>query len=196
MRALSIRRKNLKVKFHSSITQIFITFSSALFWASSASALTLSLTFDDGLNPEKNPNARLWNAQILASLKTAGVEAMVFPSLANTGVGEGKALIRDWSAAGHSVGNHTSQHRSLGSARVSLEAFIAQVNEADDAFRELPTWKPMLRFPYLKEGDTAAKRDGMRAWMKANGYAAAPVSIDGSDWYFNSVYLKLSQAGD
>src|SRR6185369_7925688 len=40
----------------------------------------------------------------------------------------------------------------------------------------------------LKEGDTAAKRDGMREWMRAHGYRPAPVSIDTSDWYFDQVW--------
>jgi peptidoglycan-N-acetylglucosamine deacetylase len=50
---------------------------------------------------------------------------------------------------------------------------------------------PMLRFPYLKEGETKEKRDGMRTWMVKNGYTSAPVSIDTSDWYFNSVFLAV-----
>ena len=40
------------------------------------------------------------------------------------------------------------------------------------------TFMPLLRFPYLKEGDTLAKRDGMRLWMREHGYRTAPVSID------------------
>jgi peptidoglycan-N-acetylglucosamine deacetylase len=61
----------------------------------------------------------------------------------------------------------------------------------DTAFRSISTWVPMLRFPYLKEGETKEKRDGMRTWMVKNGYTSAPVSIDTSDWYFNSVFLAV-----
>jgi hypothetical protein len=54
---------------------------------------------------------------------------------------------------------------------------------------------PLLRFPYLKEGDTQDKRDGMRDWMREHGYKPAPVSIDTSDWYYNQRYLALQAAG-
>ena len=165
----------------------------ALLWCSIASAQTLALTFDDGLNPETESRAQEWNAQILAHMKAASVPAMVFPALAGTGRGEGINLIRAWSQAGHRIGNHTSRHRNLGSARVTLADFIEDVKEAEAVFSAMPGWTPMLRFPYLKEGETAEKRDGMRAWMRANGYKPAPVSIDTSDWYFNRVFIALSK---
>ncbi len=167
----------------------------ALLLAGSAGAQSLSLTFDDGLNPDKEPQARAWNSQLLEHLRRADIKAMVFPALARTGDGAGRALIADWAAAGHAVGNHTSRHRSLGSQKVALEAFIEDVQEADAAFSALPTWQRRLRFPFLKEGDTVDKRDGMRAWMYDHGYESAPVSIDTSDWYYNDVFLTLSKAG-
>ena len=91
-----------------------------------------------------------------------------------------------WAQAGHLVGNHTASHRSLADPKVSLEWFIADVQAADATVRDLPSFVPMLRFPYLKEGDTLTKRDGLRAWMARNGYKSAPISIDASDWYYIS----------
>lgn len=160
-----------------------------------AMAQTISLTFDDGLNPEAQPHAKVWNQQILSSLKAADIAAMVFPSLIRTGSGQGLELIMDWSRAGHAVGNHTATHRSLASAEMTLADFSQDVQKADAALHHLPTWTAMLRFPYLKEGDTLEKRDGMRAWMQANGYRPAPVSIDASDWYYNQIYTAHVQAG-
>jgi peptidoglycan/xylan/chitin deacetylase (PgdA/CDA1 family) len=93
------------------------------------------------------------------------------------------------------VGNHTAHHRSLSSSKVTLQGFIADVQQADEALHQLSTWLPMLRFPYLKEGDTREKRDGMREWMRDHGYRAAPVSIDTSDWYYNQRYVALLAAG-
>lgn len=160
-----------------------------------AGAQTLSLSFDDGLNPDTEPRAHAWNQQMIASLKEAGIPAMVFPALARLGAAPGLALIQDWADAGHAVGNHTSRHRSLASPQLTLEDFLDDVMEADAALRHLPNWVPMLRFPYLKEGDTLEKRDGMRAWMKTHGYRPAPVSIDASDWYYNQIYSKLLSGG-
>ena len=168
----------------------------ALLLAGSAGAQSLSFTFDDGLNPEKEPRARQWNNQLLEHLRKADINAMVFPALVRTGDGEGRALIAQWSAAGHGVGNHTSRHRNFGSEGVTLEEFILDVKQADEAFNTLPTWQRKLRFPFLKEGDTVEKRDGLRAWMYDNRYEGAPVSIDTSDWYYNQVFLALSKPGD
>ena len=166
-----------------------------LFWSSTGFAQTLSLTFDDGLNPDTQAQAAEWNQRIITSLDDADIKAMVFPSLTRIGGGHGMDLISAWSKAGHAVGNHTATHRSLASSKLTLEDFIADVNAADAALRHFPTWLPMLRFPYLKEGDTLEKRDGMRSWMTANGYRAAPISIDASDWYYNQVHSELLKAG-
>ncbi len=166
-----------------------------LFLSSVSFAQTLSLTFDDGLNPDKQAQAQVWNQKIITSLNDAGIRAMVFPSLARIGGDRGMDLIMDWAKAGHAVGNHTATHRSLASAQLTLAEFIADVAEADAALRHFPTWVPMLRFPYLKEGDTLEKRDGVRSWMKSNGYRPAPVSIDASDWYYNQIYSTFSSGG-
>ncbi len=168
----------------------------ALVLSSAVSAQTVSLTFDDGLNPDLEARASIWNQQILDGLHFTKTTAMVFPALARVGGEAGKTLIANWSEQGHYVGNHTSLHRSLASKRITLAQFVQDVKEADSAFGKLPTWLPMLRFPYIKEGDTAEKRDGMRAWLKENNYRSAPVSIDGSDWYYNDIWLTLQDPAE
>lgn len=159
-------------------------------------AQTLALTFDDGLDPGKEKQAQRWNDELLGGLKSAGITAMFFPAVSKVGAQEGQALVEAWAAAGHAVGNHTSRHRNLNSKRLALQEFLDDVKAADAQYRGLRTWAPMLRFPYLKEGDTAEKRDGVRAWLRANGYKAAPVSIDTSDWYYDNVWRELKSRGD
>jgi peptidoglycan-N-acetylglucosamine deacetylase len=160
-----------------------------------AAAQVIGLTFDDAFDPARDGRAEAWNARILHALEQQQLHAIVFPALNQIGGDAGMALIEQWSAAGHGVGNHTAHHRSLSSSKVTLQGFIADVQHADEALRDLPTWLPMLRFPFLKEGDTAAKRDGMRAWMREHGYRDASVSIDTSDGYYNQRYLALLAAG-
>jgi hypothetical protein len=82
----------------------------------------------------------------------------------------------------------------LGSEQVSLENFSADVLTSEHLLEGVPGFTKRLRFPYLKEGNTSAKRDGMRAWMSKNGYRSAPVSIDTSDWYYNQRFLKWREA--
>jgi len=160
-----------------------------------AAAQVIGLTFEDGLDPSRDSRAQAWNARILQALEQEHLHAMLFPSLAHVGGDAGLALVEQWAAAGHSVGNNTASHRSLSSGKVTLASFVADVQRADEALRELPTWTPMLRFPYLKEGDTRAKRDGVRQWLREHGYRSAPVSIDCSDGYYNQRYLALLAAG-
>ncbi len=160
-----------------------------------AAAQMIGLTFDDGLDPASHRQAAAWNARLLKALDKQVLHAVVFPSLRHIGGERGMPLIEQWSAAGHGVGNHTAGHLNLSSPQVTLSRFIDGVERADAALRALPTFMPMLRFPYLKEGSTLAKRDGMRQWMREHGYRAAPVSIDTSDGYYNQRYLALQAAG-
>ncbi len=161
-----------------------------------ATAQTLALSFDDGFNPSTQPQANQWNEQILTSLRDHQIKATLFPSLTRMGGAEGLGLVQAWSREGHRIGNHTASHKSLADPALSLEDFITDVQLADAAFKSLPTFTPMLRFPYLKEGDTIAKRDGFRQWMAAHDYKSAPVSIDASDWYYSRVFADHVQAGD
>jgi peptidoglycan/xylan/chitin deacetylase (PgdA/CDA1 family) len=113
---------------------------------------------------------------------------MLFPAGARVDSPAGLALVAQWSQAGHALGNHTYAHKSFGSAEVSLDEFTTDVLRADTLLNGFPGWTRRLRFPYLKEGDTAQKRDALRAWMAAHGYASGGVSIDTSDWYYDQRY--------
>jgi len=155
-----------------------------------ARAQSISFTFDDGLDPRTQSSAAAWNAGILDALQAAGVRSMIFPAGKIVDSPEGWALVRRWGAAGHAVGNHTYSHRSFGSPQLGLDAFTEDVLRADRLLKETPGWTRRLRFPYLKEGDSAQKRDAMRRWMADHGYRPAPVSIDTSDWYYNQRFLQ------
>lgn len=154
-------------------------------------AQTLALTFDDGLDPGVQVQAREWNAAILAALRAQGLRAMLFPSPRLTGAGAGRELVRQWAAEGHAVGNHTGEHRSLHEPGLSAAAFIGDVEAAEAAFGTLPTWQPLLRFPFLHEGDSAHKRDAVRAWMRTTGYRHGYVSIDTADWQYADMLARL-----
>lgn len=57
----------------------------------------------------------------------------------------------------------------------------------------MPGWKKRYRFPYLKEGDTAEKRDGMRTWLAHREYQSGAVTIDTSDWYYDKRLREWSE---
>ncbi len=152
-------------------------------------AQTISFTFDDGFDAN-TPQAAQWNKDLLAALAKQQVKAMIFPA-GKIVKDAGLPLVAEWNKAGHAIGNHTYSHNNLASKKISLIDFISDVQIADQMFNKLENWQPMLRFPYLKEGDTAEKRIGMQAWMQSHHYQSAPVSIDTSDWYYNEQYLAL-----
>ena len=150
-----------------------------------ATAQTLAFSFDDVLDPRSRPEAPAWNVAILDALAYAEIRSIVFVAGSRVDHPEGRALVRAWGDAGHGIANHTYGHRSLGSTRVTLDDFVADCERNEALLRDLPGWSRRLRFPYLKEGDTVAKRDGLRAWMARHDYRSGAVSIDASDWYYD-----------
>lgn len=161
-----------------------------LLMVSPANAGQVALSFDDGFDPREQPQAAAWNQALLDALASADVRAILFPTGRRVDSVEGLRLVGDWGRAGHAVGNHTYAHHNLNAATVTIEAFVADIGKAESLLRDLPGWSPRLRFPYLKEGDTAPKRDGVRSWLRGQGYRPGAVSIDASDWYYNSRYLE------
>ena len=166
---------------------------SAWFCIAPAQAQSIALSFDDGLDPRVQPEAAAWNARLLDTLRDARVKAILFPAAGRIDTPEGRALVRAWGEAGHTVGNHTYSHANLNTEAVTAEAFVADVARAERVLRDMPGWRPWLRFPYLKEGGDAAERDAVRAWMSAHGYRPTPPSVDTSDWYYNRRFLSLRE---
>jgi peptidoglycan/xylan/chitin deacetylase (PgdA/CDA1 family) len=95
---------------------------------------------------------------------------------------EALALARAWGDAGHTLGNHTVTHPSLHDAAVTLERYQRELLDCDAVIATLPGYRKWFRFPYLREGNTPEKRDGMRSFLKAQGYRNAAVTLDTSDW--------------
>ena len=63
--------------------------------------------------------------------------------------------------------------------------FQADVLRNEALLRELPGFTRLFRYPFLREGETAGKRDGFRAFLRERGYRHGPVTIDASDWYYS-----------
>ena len=167
-----------------------LVYSFLTFQALAGSAQNVALTFDDGFDPQSQEQATQWNTAILTSLSLANVKAVLFVAGKRVDSPEGLELVAQWGRHGHQVANHTYSHRNFGSQEVSMEAFVADVKRNEELLEGLPGWTKRFRFPYLKEGGTAQKRDGFRQWLTAHDYRSGAVSIDASDWYYNSRYLK------
>src|SRR6202022_2809701 len=68
------------------------------------------------------------------------------------------------------------------SARITTEAFQQDILRAEELLTAFPRFQKIFRFPYLKEGETAIKRDAMRSFLAAQRYRTGHVTIDASDW--------------
>ncbi|HVS21725.1 MAG TPA: polysaccharide deacetylase family protein [Pyrinomonadaceae bacterium] len=93
----------------------------------------------------------------------------------------GKKLLRFWDETGHIIGNHTYSHRSLNSTITAAE-YEQDISRAEEVLKEFKQFRRIFRYPALKEGNTPAKRDHVRAFLKQHGYRIGHVTIDNSDW--------------
>jgi peptidoglycan/xylan/chitin deacetylase (PgdA/CDA1 family) len=162
----------------------------ALVWmcCAAAQAQSVAFTFDDGPRLAATPllTSQQRNQALLDALARHKVQAALFVTVANgADRPEGYALAKAWGQAGHAVGNHTMTHPDLNSVKLSLGQYQQEILDCDSVIRTLPGYQKWFRFTYLREGNTLEKRDGMRAFLKQQGYRNAYVSLDTSDWRFD-----------
>jgi peptidoglycan/xylan/chitin deacetylase (PgdA/CDA1 family) len=157
-------------------------------------AQSVALSFDDGpslaTTPRLSPQAR--NEAMLAALAKHKVKAALFVTAGNGATKpEGLALARAWGEAGHAVANHTMTHPDLNNAKTTLAQYQQEVLDCDRIVATLPGYTKWFRYTYLREGNTPEKRDGMRAFLREQGYRNAYVTLDTSDWRLNDKLVEL-----
>jgi peptidoglycan-N-acetylglucosamine deacetylase len=151
--------------------------------ASESKRPQIAITMDD---PNVNVSAQMgWqetNERILGTLAGRNLKAALFVCGMRVDRPEGRSLLSAWDDAGHVICNHSYSHLTYMS-KTSYEEFAA------DFLRNEPIIAPyrhrtlFFRYPSLREGDTAEKRDRFRVLLKDHGYRVGHVTIDASDWY-------------
>ena len=139
------------------------------------------------------------NQSILDTLRAHSIKAMLFVIGRNVEEDEGKQLLSAWDQAGHVIGNHTYSHRSLNAPTMDVKAYQDDILRAEALLKDHPRFRKYFRFPMLKEGDTAAKRDGIRDFLAEHGYRNGHVTIDNSDWLIDqrlTARLKTDPTAD
>ena len=96
---------------------------------------------------------------------------------------EGQKLLSDWDKEGHLICNHSYSHLNFNSPKVTYERFASDFARNERILQLYSDRTSLFRYPGLKEGDTAEKRDSFRALLKSHGYRNGYVTIDSSDWY-------------
>ncbi|MBS1515274.1 MAG: polysaccharide deacetylase family protein [Bacteroidetes bacterium] len=102
------------------------------------------------------------------------------------------AQLKKWIAAGYDLGNHTYAHSDIG--KVGLQAYEEDVIKGEPLVIKLmeEAGKKMkyYRHPFLYTGKTVEQKDSLDKFLKERGYTIAPVTLDNSDWMFNSCYYS------
>jgi len=106
------------------------------------------------------------------------------------------AIVKAWVGAGLKLGNHTYSHMDIN--RVPVADYVADIerNESLGATLGGPRWFRVFRYPYLHEGEVLDKRNAVRQWLAARGYATAQVTIYFDDWAWNDPYARCVARGD
>ncbi|MGB7282904.1 MAG: polysaccharide deacetylase family protein [Candidatus Acidiferrum sp.] len=152
---------------------------------SSAEPPQLAITMDD---PRLKLDTGLqWpeaNSRILKALDSRGVKAALFVCGMRVDEYEGTKLLSAWDQSGHMICNHSYSHLNY-CGPTSYADFAVDFLKNERIIAPYQNRKPLFRYPFLKEGDTADKRDRFRALLKESAYRVGHVTIDTSDWYVN-----------
>lgn len=159
----------------------------------------IALTFDDVPRIRgafMTPDER--TTKLIAALRRASVRQAAFfvtPGLLDTPDGQGgEKRIAAYADAGHVLANHSFGHRHL--TAISAADYLADIDRAEAWLKGRKGRRPWFRHPYLNEGRAdKAKRDVVRAGLKARNLRNGYVTVDGSDWNMDALAIKAVQAG-
>ena len=105
-------------------------------------------------------------------------------------------VLKMWRAAGFPLGSHTYSHMSLTAN--SVEDFEQDIRKNEPVLESLMAgddWH-WFRYPFLWEGDTFEKRRAIRAYLAANGYRVAQVTLDFEDYAWNDPFARCAAKND
>lgn len=159
----------------------------------------IALTFDDAPRNRGaffTPDER--TRRLIAGLRLGRVPQAAFfvnPGFLSRPDGAGgEARLDAYVAAGHVLGNHSWDHPHLNA--MSAGDYLANIDRADAWLRPHAGFRPWFRFPFLDEGGSdKAKRDAVRAGLKARGYQNGYVTAEASDWNMETLTVNAKRAG-
>jgi uncharacterized protein (TIGR02246 family) len=167
-----------------------------------AATRPLLVTVDDlpiggGGHSSPEERARITRG-LLAVLQRHAVKAVGLVTWGNVTSEADLELLELWLEAGHELGNHSNRHLSY-TATSALD-YIADIDYARSRLAALLAARGrtlrFFRFPFLREGNTEAKLDAMRAYLERTGQRNLPVTIDHQDWSFEDPWVAARRAGD
>ncbi len=166
-----------------------------------AASFDIAITIDDlpvhGLLPKGMTRVEIAR-QALAALKQHGV-GQVYGFVNAVGIArepESAAVLPLWRKAGYPLGNHTYSHMNLASA-ASLPAWEQDVTAGEPVLRQWMAGQDwhVLRLPNLTAAE-GERQAGAFAFMKAQHYRLADVSLAFGDWNFSDAYARCTEQGN
>ena len=156
----------------------------------------MAITFDD-LPFAYNRNLPIQQqreavARVLATLRAHNITAAMF--VVGSGLTErNRDLVDAVAAAGHTIGNHSFSHRDFGT--MSVEDYAIDIQKGGDSIKPWLNGPHFFRYPLLRQGDTAEKRDAILSWLSLRGIRVAPVTIDNDDFVYNQRLMDAKAEG-
>jgi peptidoglycan-N-acetylglucosamine deacetylase len=181
-------------------------------WAVGAAGKAVAVTIDDlpapggGLVHNTIAGLRENTEKLLAACRKAGAPVVGFVNESKLAVpGETaddraarEAALKLWTDNGFELGNHTFAHGSLN--QKTLDAFKKDVIDGEPVTRRLMEQKGgtlrYFRHPFLHVGTTLDVRRASEAFLAERGYTIAPVTVDGKDYIYASLYATAVRKGD
>ena len=187
------------------MTKLFLITAAALSLAACATFKNptppeIAITVDDlpvhaPYPPGLTPNQV--NAEMVAALAAAHVPVTGFMN----GIGveqhpETMQALEQWRRAGLVIGNHGWSHQHLSG--MSPQEFETELTRNEPILGQIgggTDWH-WFRYPFLDEGENAAKRIAARQILARHGYRVAAVSIGFGDWEWTAPYARCAASGN
>jgi peptidoglycan-N-acetylglucosamine deacetylase len=151
----------------------------------------VAFSFDDGNTRDiLNYKGDVWNAMIIDQLKKYNLQAILFVQGRWLDNETGKAFLQKWNDAGNLIANHTYGHLDYNDSAMTCITYSKEIQRCDSLINGYSNYRKIVRFPFLRAGNTVAKRDSMNSFLANIGYGQGWVTIDNSDWYINNRLIK------
>ncbi|MCO1334142.1 polysaccharide deacetylase family protein [Microbulbifer sp. OS29] len=157
-------------------------------------AKQLAITFDDAPRAANGYFDGSTRANtLIENLSKNKVGRVAFFSNTQSLDKQGLSRMRLYDEAGHLIGNHTHSHPNF--LDTDLPTYQEDFLKAHQLLKQFNNFQPYFRFPYLREGETLEKRDGMRTLLQKNEYKNAYITLNNYDWYIEVLFQKALKEG-
>ncbi len=161
--------------------------------ASFCYAKEIAITLDDA--PLLNSplfRAKVRTQKILDFLREKDVKEALFLATPRKLTELTYGLLQQHSKAGHLIGNHSHSHKHFSETLV--EEYIDDFNTSHHFLKDLPTFVPFYRYPFLDGGNSLENRTKFEEAMGKLGYKHAYVTVDTSEWFIEQTLIRSLKA--